>query len=98
MREVFRGEYQYNFQVKSNRIASIQIIKAQEFKNYFIASLDVELAPDHELRESFMFRYEKMKIRKNMLEDYWSHLIQVLKTKSPSLYGIIVKGEKKKNC
>ena len=32
-----------------------------------------------------MYRYEKMKNRKDYLEWYWSQIVNVVKTKNPSL-------------
>lgn len=60
-------------------------MKSEKFKSYEIATLGFELAGDEEIRENIMYRYQKMKTRKELLIDYWNKMNNILKTKNPTL-------------
>lgn len=38
-----------------------------------------------ELKMNVMFRYEKMKTRRDYLDWYWKEMVNIVKTKNPSL-------------
>ena len=43
-----------------------------------------------------MFRYERMKVRLSLLKNHWKSMSNVIKTKNPSLFLSIVKGNTEK--
>ena len=72
--------------VFSNSVEAVLVVSEEEkYKHYELVKLQFRLGRAEEVRESVMFRYERMRQREKLLESYYEGMCGVVKTKNPSL-------------
>ena len=67
-RDVFSGEHRYLMEVNSLESASLRVEQQEKFKSYELAAFELEMGSEEMVRESLMYRYERMKLREKMLD------------------------------
>ena len=65
------GELTYTLRLESAEEGRLVVEQNDKYKRYELASMVFELAQEQSVRESLMFRYERMREREAMLDKYW---------------------------
>ena len=68
LKMLFSGEMKYRLTLLGLEEAELVIEEADKYKTYRMGKFGFKMARDEGVRESVMFRYQRMKERENMLD------------------------------
>ena len=63
LRKNFKEQLSFKFELVGSNLAYLLILKEEKYKTYEVAKMKFDLGNENEVKESIMFRYERMKVR-----------------------------------
>ena len=63
LKKNFKEQLSFKFELLGSSFAQLFILKEEKYKTYEVATIKFDIGSENEIKESIMFRYERMKVR-----------------------------------